>query len=511
MKTQNAVHKKHNSSLQSFTIFKRSNVMKALPLFFKRGAAIFATLVLVSALVFGQGNYSQTGTITNTGGTLVIKGTAGFGTQTSITGTVDYAKAGGSQNVTDVDYNNLTLSGGAGSGKVFPNSEVGVGGNLTLSGGVVSADVNARAGSSAKITYNGAGAQNVAAIDYQDIELATSGTKTFATGTTKIAGSFSLSGTAAADATTNPTTLEFDGSGAQSIAGINFDNLSITGTRSGTPAITLASGTIGIKSAFTVSPTGAVTYVTTGNTVDFNGTLAQTITAFNYNNLAISAARGVNDVTLASSGTIGIAGTFNPTATFGGGGYVVTGSTLDYNGTTGQSVVGGATFALYNNLTVSGSGTKNASGDISLTAAGVLNNSVTFNLGLNALTFTAAPTNTGTVQFAGGANGKPVGSTSGLVEYTGTIAQTVGIGTYFNLAFSNGTATTAEKSISGAVSVNNNLTVNGSSFLTVSAAVDITNNLLNNGTLTNSNTVQVDNDLTNGGSITNSGTITVGL
>ena len=29
----------------------------------------------------------------------------------------------------------------------------------------------------------------------------------------------------------------------------------------------------------------AVTYVTTGNTVDFNGTGAQTIPAFNYNNL----------------------------------------------------------------------------------------------------------------------------------------------------------------------------------------------------------------------------------
>lgn len=485
--------------------------MNALTSTARGGIVILAALVLVTGFVFGQGNYSQTGTITNTSGTLVIKGTAGFGSQTSISGTVDYARAGGSQSVTDIDYNNLTLSGGAGSGKVFPNAEVGVGGNLTLAGGVVSADVNARPGTSAKITYNGAAGQNVAAIDYQDIELATSGTKTFATGTTKIAGSFLLSGTAAADATTNPTTLEFDGSGAQSIAGINFDNLSITGTRSGTPAITLASGTIGVQSAFTVSPTGAVTYVTTGNTVDFNGTVAQTITAFNYNGLTISAARGANNVTLASSGTIGVGGTFNPTATFGGGGYVVTGSTVDYNGTTGQSVVGGATFALYNNLTVSGSGTKNASGDVSLTAAGVLSNSVTFNLGLNSLTFTAAPTNTGTVQFAGGANGKPVGSTSGTVEYTGTIAQTVGTGTYFSLAFTNGTSGSAEKSISSAVNVNSNLTVNGSGFLTVSAAVDITNNLLNNGGLTNGNTIQVDNDLTNGGSITNTGTITVGI
>lgn len=477
----------------------------------KRGLATCIMLFLVAGLVSGQGNYSQTGTITNTGGFLVIKGTANFGTQTSVTGTVDYARAGGSQSIADVDYEDLTLSGGAGSGKVFPNAEVGVSGDLTLTGGVGSSDVNARPGSSAKITYNGTGAQNVAAIDYQDLEFAVSGTKLFATGTTKIAGSFSLSGTAIADATTNTTTIEFDGAGAQSLAAINYDNLSITGTRVGTPAITLVSGTIGIRSAFTVSPTGAVTYVTTGNTVDYNGTGAQTITAFSYSNLTISAARGANNVTLASSGTIGIGGTFNPSATFGGGGYVVTGSTVDYNGASGQSIIGGGTFALYNNLTISGSGTKSATGDIALTAAGVLNNSITFNLGLNNLIFTAAPTNTGTVQFAGGANGKPVGSTSGTVEYTGTVAQTVGAGTYFNLAFTNGTASSAEKTISSAVNVNNNLTVNASGFLTVAAALDVTSNLINSGSLTNGNTIQVDNDVTNSGSITNTGTITVGL
>lgn len=469
--------------------------MHALTSFLSRSIVVIATLVLAVGLVFGQGNFTQTGTINNAGGTLAIKGTASFGSQTSISGTVDYAKAGGSQSVADIDYNNLTLSGGAGSGKSFPNAEVAVAGNLTLSGGVVSADVNARPGTSAKITYNGAGAQNVAAIDYQGIELATSGTKTFGSGTTKIAGSFTLSGTPAADATTNPTTLEFDGSGAQTLAAINYDNLSITGTRASTPAITLATGSIGVKSAFTVSPSGAVTYVTTGNTVDYNGTLAQTITAFNYNDLTISAARTTNDVTLAGTGTIGVLGTFNPSASFTSGVYVVTGSTVDYNGTTGQSIIGGATFPLYENLTISGSGTKAASGAIALNAAGVLNNSITFNMGTSSLTFTAAPSNSGTVQFAGLNNGRAVGSAAGIVEYNGAVAQNVLAGTYFNLMFTNGTASSAEKTIGGAVTAANDLTVNASGFLTVSGA----------------GTAQINNDLINTGGLTNAGTITVGI
>ena len=468
--------------------------MKSTPAFLMRGLVALTSILLVAGLAFGQ-DYTQTGTINNSGGTLVIKGTASFGPQTSVSGTVDYAKTTPSQAIADVDYQNLTLSGGSGASKTFPDAEVGVAGNLSLSGGVASSDVDARTGSSAKITYNGSGAQNVAPIEYNNLEFATGGTKTFESGTTKIAGSFTISG-GTADATSNSSTVEFDGSGAQSIAGINYHNLSITGTRSGTPAITLASGTIGINGAFAVSPTGAVTYVTTGNTVDYNGTVAQTVTAFDYNGLTVSGARGANNVTLASSGTIGIGGVFSPSATFGGGGYVVTGSTVDYKGGDGQSVIGGSSFALYENLTISGTGTKAASGDIALNASGVLTNSVTFNMDVHNLTFTAAPSNSGTVQFASASYGKPVGSSAGTVEYTGSIAQTVGLGTYYNLAFTNGTATTAEKTITGGtVTANNNVTVNASGFLTVSGT-----GLLN-----------MTGSLSNSGAITNAGTITVGL
>jgi len=483
------------------TILKRSKVRNTnnlfyrglVPKFFISWLIALFTVALMAGLAFGQGNFTQSGVgaVTNTG-TLVIKGTAAFGAQTTVGGTVDYAKAGPSQSIADVDYNNLTLSGGAGSLKAFPNADVAIAGNLTLSGGVVKADVNARPGTSAVINYNG-GTQAVAAIDYQGLTFSAAGTKTFAAGVTKIAGSFTLTA-GTADATANATTLEFDGTGAQTLAAINYDNLSITGTRAATPAITLASGIIGIKSAFTVSPINPVTYVTTGNAVNYNGTLAQTITAFNYNDLTTSATRGTNNITLASSGTIGVFGAFNPTATFAGGGYVVTGSTINYNGLTGQSIIGGATFPLYENLTISGSGTKAASGAIALNAAGVLNNSVTFNMGTSSLTFTAAPSNSGTVQFAGLDNGRAVGSAAGIVEYNGAIAQNVLAGTYFHLMFTNGSAL-AQKTIAGAVTAANNLTVNATGFLTVSGT----------------GAVQINNDLINTGAITNAGTVTVGL
>jgi hypothetical protein len=95
-------------------------------------------------------------------------------------------------------------------------------------------------------------------------------------------------------------------------------------------------------------------YVVTGNTVNFNGTGNQPVAAFNYNNLTISGSRGGNSVTLASTGTIGVAGAFNPSATFSTGNYVVTGSTVNFNGLGAQTIPA----FNYNNLTSSTTGTR---------------------------------------------------------------------------------------------------------------------------------------------------------
>ena len=100
------------------------------------------------------------------------------------------------------------------------------------------------------------------------------------------------------------------------------------------------------------------TFVTTGSTINFNGTGAQTVNALAYNNLTISGARTSNHVTLASTGTISVAGTFSPTATFAGGGYVSTGSTISFIGSGAQTI---PSFG-YNNLQTATGGTKTAGG-----------------------------------------------------------------------------------------------------------------------------------------------------
>jgi hypothetical protein len=66
------------------------------------------------------------------------------------------------------------------------------------------------------------------------------------------------------------------------------------------------SGTIGIAGTFTP---GTNVYTITGSTIDFNGSGSQTIPAFGYNNLTSS---NVGARTLAGAGTIHIASVFTP-------------------------------------------------------------------------------------------------------------------------------------------------------------------------------------------------------
>jgi hypothetical protein len=109
------------------------------------------------------------------------------------------------------------------------------------------------------------------------------------------------------------------------------------------------------------------------------------------------------------------------------------------------------------------------------------------------LSITGTKTNTGKVQFAGATNG--VVFSDGTVEYNGTTTdaaqQSIGLGTYASLLFSNN----SPKQIGGGQ-------VRTTSGLTISSGV--TTNVLNTGTL------QVDGSLSNAGTVNNSGTIQVG-
>src|SRR5439155_16301167 len=129
-------------------------------------------------------------------------------------------------------------------------------------------------------------------------------------GTIGVAGTFTPGSNSY---TITGSTIDFNGAGAQTIPAFNYNNL----TSSSSGARTLAnSGTIGVAATFTP---GSNSYTNTGSTIDFNGSGAQTIAAFNYNNLT-SSSTGTR--TPASSGTIGVAGTFTP----GSNSYTITDS-----------------------------------------------------------------------------------------------------------------------------------------------------------------------------------------
>ena len=178
------------------------------------------------------------------------------------------------------------------------------------------------------------------------------GTLTSTSGTMNIAGDFANSGTF----THNSGMVDFNGTGAQSIPAVNFNNLTISGDKGGLAVTLINGGTIGVAAVFSITATNA-TYTITGNTVDFNGTAAQGIPAFNFNNLTISGNKGAGAVTLINGGTIGVAGTF--TASASNTSYVVTNNIFEYNGSGAQTITSNVSpFTTYGKLAIANSGDK---------------------------------------------------------------------------------------------------------------------------------------------------------
>lgn len=108
----------------------------------------------------------------------------------------------------------------------------------------------------------------------------------------------SVSGTVVTGGTFNANTGTIKYTGAsQTVAALNYYNLDLS---SATTAITLASsGTIGVAGAFTAP--GGITKTITGSTVSFNGSSSQSIPAFTFNNLTVANSAGV---TLTGSVTV---------------------------------------------------------------------------------------------------------------------------------------------------------------------------------------------------------------
>ena len=354
------------------------------------------------------------------------------------------------------------------------------------------------------ISFNGTAAQNIPAITYNNLDISSTSTATLAAGTTTVSGTLSLtSGTLAVGARTlnanGPLTLT---AGTFSVT---------TGSVTAAGPLTLTAGTLSVTTG-SVTANGTVTCgsttITSGNggTVSYNGPVGQNqnVCAGNYGNLTL----GNSDHTLAATGTIGIAGTFTP----GSGTTTVTGSTVNFNRTSAQNIPA----FTFNNLTVSGGGTSTMQGNV--TANGTLTLSGgTLATGGNVLTANGPLTltagtlsvGTGSVTAAGTVTcGSTITSgATGTVSYTALGDQTVCGGTYgiLNTSGSGTKSLAGNVTTTGAVNVGGGTTLDqGSTTNTLSSGGLMT--VASGGAFTNTGT----GTLTLNGGLTNNGTFLVG-
>lgn len=117
----------------------------------------------------------------------------------------------------------------------------------------------------------------------------------------------------------------------------------------------------------TLTNNGTVTFNNTGSTVNYSRAGAQSIVTANYYNLTISGNKGGGNITFPNGGTVGIANNYTLSAT--NVNYVVTGNTINFNGTA-QNI---PSFT-FNNLTISGGNTKTLQGNVTVNATLNLNN-----------------------------------------------------------------------------------------------------------------------------------------
>ncbi len=297
------------------------------------------------------------------------------------------------------------------SGTITNDGTINLTGNWT-NGGTYSS-------TSGTVDYNGSGSQNVAGLNYHHLTLSTSGTKTLSAAV-GIAGNFTLSGTVSLS------------DGGFQIVGNGSGNVSMA---AGT---TLTLGTSGVATLFPTNFINANIALTAGSTIIYNSDQTQTISGTpTYQHLTLNA-------------TAAVTKTLSASTTINGNLTVNTNNTLDDNG---FQIIG------------------NASGALSLAAGTILK------LG-SAATATLFPTNFITANIT-------LNSTSTVV-YNSDQTQTISVvPTYGHLTLTSTVSVT--KTISSTLTANGDITVNINNILNITGAGDVTvgGNFNLNGNLTN--------------------------
>ncbi|MEI6053222.1 MAG: hypothetical protein WCQ44_11015, partial [Opitutaceae bacterium] len=242
------------------------------PLTINLGASLNTDGTNNYALTFG-GNFTNSGTFTANASNITITGTgtqsiAGFTTTGSFTVDKSAATATLTGNVNAASLTSLTAGGTLNLGTALTHTISGAwtrtngtvdGGSSTLNiGGSVTNTAGTFTPGTSTVNYTG-GAQTLAAVNYNNLTLSGSGTKTLNAGTTTIGGSFVLSGTASATAVVG-LTISADlniGAGTTFAAGTFTHNIAGNFTNSGT--FTPGTSTLNLNGT-TQSLTGATTF-----------------------------------------------------------------------------------------------------------------------------------------------------------------------------------------------------------------------------------------------------------
>jgi fibronectin-binding autotransporter adhesin len=314
------------------------------------------TLVCTSGTMNVEGSFTNTGTFTHNSGTVVFNGAI---PQTINTGGSSFSKLSIGNTTTSVyALSNITT---AGVFSVFTSAGLDMTTFLLSVASVAHSGILSTQNTSGlpitagltwggTVRYNSAAAQAIVSGNYNILN-GTGGARLISAITIGIADTF-IPGAGVYTLSSTGNTFDFNGTGAQTIPAFNYTNLTVSNDKA-TNATTFASGgTTRILAALTIPATNT-TYVLTGSTVEYNGTTAQTVQPLNYDNLTIAGTRGGAAVTLSTTGTIGVAGVFTLTAATTT--YTVANSTLDYNGGGAQTLCAPFT---YFNLIVSNAGSK---------------------------------------------------------------------------------------------------------------------------------------------------------